>query len=101
MRTDVNACHSTQEYTDTVIESALVKDDSGRKIPCHTRELSLHQWCAGLTFYKLNYIPTLGSKLFFFLVTYHHDIGKERKRAKLMCPTYEINKVVFYYKTRI
>ena len=57
VRADVNACDCTQGCTDTVRESAL-KVDSGRKIPCHTRESNLPQRRAGPTFYRLCYIPS-------------------------------------------
>ena len=43
--------------TDTVRESAL-KADSGRKVPCRTRELSLGQYCTWIfswMLYQLNY----------------------------------------------
>ena len=43
--------------TDTVRESAL-KVDSGRKIPCRTRESNLRRQRAGLMLYHLSYIPT-------------------------------------------
>ena len=42
--------------TDTIRESAL-EVDSGRKIPCHTRDLNSHQYCAWLfsrTLYQLS-----------------------------------------------
>ena len=55
--TDVNACNCTWGCMDTVRESAL-KVDSGRKIPCRTGELNLHQQPAGLMLYQLSYIPT-------------------------------------------
>ena len=48
-----------------VRESAL-KVDSGRKIPCHTRESNLRQWCDGPMSNQLSHIPTnpvLSSKL--------------------------------------
>ena len=57
MRTDVNACKCTRGCMDTVRKSAL-KFDSGRKIPCHTRESNLHQRRAGPMFYQLSHIPT-------------------------------------------
>ena len=44
--------------TDTVRESAL-KADSGRKIPCLTRELHLRRLRAGPMLYQLSYIPIL------------------------------------------
>ena len=58
-RIDVNACDYAGGCTDTVRESAL-KVDSGRKIPCRTREsnLSAACWCAGPMLYQLSYIPT-------------------------------------------
>ena len=40
MRTDANARDCTWRCMDTVRESTL-KVDSGRKVPCHTRELNL------------------------------------------------------------
>ena len=40
MHTDVNACDRTPGCRDTKRECAL-KVDSGRKVPCHTRELNL------------------------------------------------------------
>ena len=43
--------------TDTIGESAL-KVDSGRKIPCLTRESNLRQQCAVPTLYQGSYIPT-------------------------------------------
>ena len=52
---DVNACDYTRGCMDTVRESML-KVDSGRKIPCRTRELNLHWQCAGLMLYHLSYI---------------------------------------------
>ena len=58
MRTDVNACACTWGCMDAVRESAL-KVDSGRKIPCCTRELILHQQHATPTLDQLSYIPTL------------------------------------------
>ena len=48
--------------TDTVREAAL-KIDSGRKTPCGTGELNLHQWCAGSMLYQLSYIPALPTGL--------------------------------------
>ena len=56
VRPDVNACDCTLECTDTERESAL-EVDSGRKIPCHTRQSSLSHWRAGLTLYQLSYVP--------------------------------------------
>ena len=44
-------------------ESAL-RDDSGRKISCHTWELNLHQRHAGPMLYQLSYIPTPGVPLY-------------------------------------
>ena len=46
MHTGVNASDCTRGCMDTERESAL-KVDSGKKIPCHTMELNLHQWHAG------------------------------------------------------
>ena len=48
VRTDVNAC--------TVRESAL-KVDSGRKLPCRTRESNLPQRRVCPTRYRLSYFP--------------------------------------------
>ena len=45
----------TQECTDTIRQSAL-KADSGKKIPCCTREPNLHQQHAGTMLYQLSYI---------------------------------------------
>ena len=56
-RTDVNACDCARGCMDTVRESGL-KADSGEKIPCCTRELSLHQRCASPMLYQLSDIPT-------------------------------------------
>ena len=56
VHTDVNASDCTRGCTDTVRESAL-KVDSGRKIPCCTRESILPRRRAGPTFYQLSYIP--------------------------------------------
>ena len=42
VRTDVNAFDCTRECANTVKESAL-KVDSGRKIPCRTRESNLRR----------------------------------------------------------
>ena len=56
LRTDANACSCTQECMDTVTESAL-KADSGRKIPCCTRESNQYKQCAGLMLYQLSYAP--------------------------------------------
>ena len=39
-------------------KGACAEVDSEFKIPCCTGELNLHQRCAGLTLYQLNYIPT-------------------------------------------
>ena len=55
VRTDVNACDCTRGCTDTVRESAL-KVDSGREIPCHTKESNLRQRRAGLMLHQLTYI---------------------------------------------
>ena len=57
MRTDVSACNCTRGCTDTKRESAL-KVDSGKKIPCHTRESNLHQPHDSLMLYQLHYIPS-------------------------------------------
>ena len=57
VRIDVNACDCTQGCMDTVREPAL-KVDSGRKIPCCTRESNLHRQHASLMLYQLSYIPT-------------------------------------------
>ena len=57
VRTDVNACNCTWGCADTIREFEL-KVDSGRKIPCRTRESNLHQWHAGLMLYHLSYIPS-------------------------------------------
>ena len=54
MRTNVNGCNCTRCLV-TVRESAL-KVDSGRKIPCRTRESNLRQRRAGPTIYQLTYI---------------------------------------------
>ena len=61
MHTDVNACDGAQGggCTDNIRESAL-KVDSGRKIPCRTRELNLRRWRASPMLYQLSYIPTPG-----------------------------------------
>ena len=56
VRADLNACSCAGEFADIVKESAL-KVDSGRKIPCRTGELNLHQRRAGPTLYQLSYIP--------------------------------------------
>ena len=57
MCTGVNACDFTRGCTDTVLESAL-KADSGRKIPCRTRQSNLHRQRAGQMLYQRNYIPS-------------------------------------------
>ena len=57
VHTGVNACDCTQGCMDTVRES-LLKIDSGRKIPCRTRESNLHRWRDGPMLYQLSYIPT-------------------------------------------
>ena len=62
VRTDVNACDCTRGCTNTERESAL-KVDSGRKIPCHTRESNLSQQLASLTLYQMSYIPNLSMYL--------------------------------------
>ena len=51
VRTDVNACDCTRGCRDTVRESAL-KVDSGRKIPCRTRESNLRQRHDGPMLYQ-------------------------------------------------
>ena len=56
VRTDVNACACTWGCMDAVRESAL-KVDSGRKIPCCTRESNLCWERACPLLYQLNYIP--------------------------------------------
>ena len=56
VQTDVNARNCTQGCTDTVRESAL-KADSGRKIPCRTRESNLCQQHADPMLYQLSCIP--------------------------------------------
>ena len=55
--TRVYACGCTRGCMDTVKASAL-KVDSGRKIPCRTRESNLPQRRAGPALYQLSYIPT-------------------------------------------
>ena len=57
MRTDVNVRNCTQGCMDTVRESAM-KVDSGRKIPCRTRESNLCWQRASPMLHPLNYIPT-------------------------------------------
>ena len=57
VRTDVNVCDFTRGCTETVRESAL-KVDSGRKIPCRTRESNLRRRRASPMLYQLSYIPT-------------------------------------------
>ena len=42
---DVDSCDCTQDFTDTVRESAL-EVDSGRKIPCRTGDSNRLQYCA-------------------------------------------------------
>ena len=42
----------------THIRESALKVDSGRKIPCRTRESNLRQRRAGLMLYQLTYIPT-------------------------------------------
>ena len=59
MRTDIKCMQLRLGCTDNVRESAL-KADSGRKIPCHTRESNLRWRCASPTLYHLRYIPTPG-----------------------------------------
>ena len=56
VRTNINACDCTRGCTDTVRETAL-RVDSGRKIPCCTRESNLCQQRAGPMLYQLNNIP--------------------------------------------
>ena len=53
--TDVNACVCKRGCKDTVRESAL-KVDSGRKIPCRTRESNLRLRRDGPMLYQLSYI---------------------------------------------
>ena len=48
--------------TDATRESSQ-KVDSGRKIPCHTRESNLSQQLASLTLYQMSYIPNLSMYL--------------------------------------
>ena len=55
--TDVNTCDCIPRCTDTVRDFAL-KVDSGRKIPCRTRESNLCQRRASPMLYQLSYIPT-------------------------------------------
>ena len=43
--TDADACHRSLGNTSAVRQSAL-KMDSGRKVPCHTRESNWRQHCA-------------------------------------------------------
>ena len=43
----------------THVRESAVKVDSGRKIPCHTRESNLCQWHYGPMLYQLSYIPML------------------------------------------
>ena len=43
--TDADACHRSLGNTSAVRQSAL-KMDSGRKVPCHTRESNWRQPCA-------------------------------------------------------
>ena len=50
MRTYVNACDCTRGCVDTIRESAL-KGDSGRRIPCHTKESNLRDWRASPVLY--------------------------------------------------
>ena len=52
---DVDARDCTRGCADTVRESAL-KVDSGREIPCHTKESNLRQRRAGLMLHQLTYI---------------------------------------------
>ena len=58
MLTDVDACDCTRGCTDTLRESTL-EVDSGRKIPCCTRDLNLGQYCTWLfsqrMLYQLSY----------------------------------------------
>ena len=58
VRTAVNAYDYKWGCTDTVMDSAL-KVDSGRKIPCRTRESNVRRLCAGPMLYQLSFIPTL------------------------------------------
>ena len=55
-RTDVSARNCARGRTETVKESALTVD-SGRKIPCCTRESNLRRQPAGPILYQLSYIP--------------------------------------------
>ena len=43
--TDADACHRSRGNTSAIRQSAL-KMDSGRKVPCHTRESDWRQHCA-------------------------------------------------------
>ena len=61
VRTDVNACDCTRGCTDTVRESAL-KVDSGRKIPCRSRESNLRRRRDGPMLYRLSFIPNANSR---------------------------------------
>ena len=56
-RTDVSARNCARGRTETVKESALTVD-SGRKIPCCTRESNLRRQRAGPMLYQLSYLPT-------------------------------------------
>ena len=64
-----------------VRESAL-RADSGRKIPCHTRELNLRQWCAGLMLHQLGatYPPPIHS-----WQKGNHKVPKISHRVKFCC----------------
>ena len=57
MCTDVNACNCTWGVLTHVREFPL-KVDAWIKIPWHTGEPNLPQWCADLTYQQLSYIPT-------------------------------------------
>ena len=71
---DVNACLCTWGCMDTVKESAL-KVDSGRKIPCRTGGLNLHQWHASSTLYQLSHIATT------FACLYSHQFSVARTQC--------------------
>ena len=93
VRTEIKACDCTRGFTDTVSESAL-KDDSGGKSPCHTRESNLQWPSAGSMLYRLSSIPTdCGSvKTHIFIQPQHSESrGPQRPTTDIVYFTLKVH----------
>ena len=87
VRTNVITCDCARGCMDIVRESAL-KADSGRKIPCRTRESNLRRRRTGPMLYQLSYIPPTHTHTHMYTRYTHTHIQDTHTHAHAHTHTY-------------